>query len=257
MYTHGRTEFDDDVYQVIKEVLTTPFGQTREGGTMSAHSYGTLVSLLSRAGEIDDEFAGAFAKQIVIHAQSKASYRSTAGEALQEALETILKDAPEATWVPIAAFYDVATQAERARLDEVISKKRYFANPVDVFKEGALYAVPCATLTGWAAADPEKRIAFLVSFYPLLDLSQTLPAWHPALLGLASQFGETKAFQNALRRRISPSSWAGSLSAYLEPFFEPLAAWADHPSLGFWSHETRDILDRRLKADADLEASWR
>lgn len=258
MYTHGRADFEPDLYGLIKDVLTAPLGEENRGGAMSAHSYGTLVSLLSRAGQIDDAFARSFARQVIVQLGSRSSTaRSPTSEAMREALETIVKIAPLAIWGPLSAFYEVATPAERARLSGLVRKRSPFGEAASTFGEGILFAVPLDVLLDWAAEAPESRVEFLVSFFPIIEADVDPPSWHPATVELANRFGETKAFRSALVDRISPSSWSGSLQPYLEPFLEPLESWRGHPHLGDWSEDTLEMLTRRLKADAEMEASMR
>lgn len=257
MYTHGRTQFDSDVYALIREVLTTPLGVDYRGGVMSSHSYGALVSALFRANQIDDEFARGVTRQLIGYLRStSASYGSPIGDAMQQALETLVKVAPVAVWTPLAEFYEVATPAERMRLTRVVSRRSNFGEAANAFRAGVLFAVPLDVLIGWAAEAPETRVGFLVSFFPTLGPLPHSTKWHPTLMALADAFGETKAFKAALIDRISPTSWGGSLAPFVEPYLEPLKDWQHHPELGDWAEEVREMLLRRLKTDAEMELSW-
>lgn len=258
MYIHGKSKFDSALYDLIKMVLNAPLGDENGGGTMSSHSYGTLVSLLSRADKIDEDFAQAFVRQLIAQIQSRtASYRSQAGEAMQEALATIVAAAPLAVWEPLAEFYEGATPAERDRLSRMVSRRSPFGEAVNSFREGVLFTVPLDVLVHWADKAPDRRVGFLVSFFPILETQRDTIRWHPALSSLADQFGNTKAFRSALVDRISPTSWGGSLAPYLEPYLEPLQAWNQHPLLDDWAEDIREMLVRRLKDDAEMVASWR
>lgn len=87
----------------------------------------------------------------------------------------------------------------------------------------------------WVADDPANRVAYPMSFYPMLGQDGESWHWHPATEKLANLYGMLKPFRAALRARILPSSYSGSLEDHVRRFLEPLAAWATHPMLGSWA----------------------
>ena len=101
-------------------------------------------------------------------------------------------------------------------------------------------------MLGWVKGDPDARVGFLLSFFPILEKKGEIWIWHPALQKLAKLFGRSKRFRDALRLRIYPSSWGGSLNAHLTSFQEPLAQWADDPALGDWAGTMLDNVTRSL-----------
>ena len=235
--------------EVVRSVLLAPLGEGRSGG-VSGHAYEVLVKKLDAGGGVDEGFAEGIAEQIIAFCQSGASeYGSSTVEALQSALAVVLQKAPEAVWVPLAAFYEVASRSERSRLFGAISKRSLLDERSGAFDAGLLFGVPYNRLEAWAAVDPKARIAFLISFVPILERSEEGDIdWHPAFQRLVDRFEDVRALRYALRERIFPRSWSGSLDAYLEPFIAPLTAWREHPTWGLWATETLDDINRALKA---------
>ncbi len=249
MYFHGRKLTTTREAEAVQSVLLAPLGKGRSGG-VSGHAYEVLINRLDAGGGVDEAFAQGIADQIIAFCQSGASeYGSSTVEALQSALAVVLQKAPEAVWVPLAAFYEVASRSERSRLFGAISKRSLLDERSGAFDAGLLFGVPYDRLEGWAAVDPNARIGFLVSFLPILERSDAGEIhWHPAFQRVLARFQDVRALRHALRARIFPRSWSGSLDAYLEPFIAPLTAWKDHPVWGVWAMETLDDISRRLEA---------
>lgn len=101
----------------------------------------------------------------------------------------------------------------------------------------------------WVAADPDGRIAFLLTFFPILEQKDGEWTWHPALQKLAKLYGGRKRFRDALRLRIYPSSWGGSLNPHLTSFKAPLASWTKDAVLGDWAGTMLDNVNRSLESD--------
>jgi hypothetical protein len=250
MYFYDRSLTTAREAEAVRFVLLAPLGEGRSGG-LSGHAYEVLVNRLNAGGAVDEAFAQGIADQIIAFCRSAASeYGSSTVEALQSALAVVLQKAPEAVWVPLAAFYEVASRSERSRLFGAISKRSLLDERSGAFDAGLLFGVPYDRLEAWAAVDPKTRIAFLVSFFPILERSEDGDIqWHPAFQRLLDRFHDVRALQHALRARIFPRSWSGSLEAYLEPFIAPLTAWKDQPIWGLWATETLDDINRSLKAE--------
>ena len=117
-------------------------------------------------------------------------------------MEVVVAVAPDAVWRPIAGFYEIATRTERRRLHRVVSKRSILAEGTDAFDAGLLFAVPMDALLEWAAIDPERRVGFLISFFPILQHREDGGAtWHPAFVALVNRFGE--AARHGLRAEFS------------------------------------------------------
>lgn len=256
MYLYGRSTISEAEASLVKDAVLAPLdGDDIPDTTMSGHALGVLIKLLETAGFIDAAFAADFAARVVVACQSTTSgYRRTASDALQEGLVLVVGKAPEAVWSVLAAFYDVATRAERSRLFRMTSPKRTYSESPSTISGGAgiLFATPQTSTTAWVDADPPRRIGFLVSFTPLLETDEGGAwSWHPALSTLAEHYGTVREFRSALAARIFPSSWSGSLSDYLEPYLAPLEAWTGHSTLGPWAEEILVDLRRRIAGDRD------
>lgn len=158
-------------------------------------------------------------------------------------------------WSALAAFYEVATRAERSRLYKMTSLQRNYSEQASSVsgRAGILFETPIASTVAWADVDPARRAPFLVSFTPLLDIGREgLPSWHSALVALAKRYGKLREFRSALAARIFPSSWSGSLSEYLEPYIAPLEGWTDDADLGPWALEILVDLKKRIAGDRGM-----
>ena len=147
----------------------------------------------------------------------------------------------------LAGFYEIATRVERERLNGIVSANKLFAYDVSRTGAGALYQTPIGLMLDWVKKDPDARIAFLVSFFPILVQQEQGWVWHPDLQRLADLYGASKAFQVALRVRIFPSSWGGSLNAHFTSFIAPLEAWEGNGLIGEWASGTLDAIKRALE----------
>lgn len=235
---------------VIKRTLLAPLGGELSASAMSAHAYGVLMGHLQRLGFVDADFAANFPSQVIAFSRaSSGAFQSSVAEALQEALAIVVDVVPDAVWHPIAGFYEVATPAERRRLQRVVWKRSIFTEGADAFDSGLLFAVPMEALLDWAGEAPERRVGFLVSFFPILKRDgDTSVTWHPALLSLIETFGDARALRDALRARIFPSSWSGSIEAYLLPYLDPLREW-DYPHpLAYWAEKATIDIGKYLEA---------
>ncbi len=257
MYLYGRSSLSPDEAELVKDAVLAPLDVDEiPDATMSAHAFGVLIKLLDTAGFVDAAFAGAFGAIIVAACQTTTSgYRRTVSEALQEGLMIVIRKEPEPVWSALAAFYEVATRAERSRLYKMTSLQRNYSEQASSAsgRAGILFETPIASTVAWADVDPARRAPFLVSFTPLLDIGREgLPSWHSALVALAKRYGKLREFRSALAARIFPSSWSGSLSEYLEPYIAPLEGWTDDADLGPWALEILVDLKKRIAGDRGM-----
>jgi len=98
-------------------------------------------------------------------------------------------------------------------------------------------------------ASAAGRIAFLLTFFPILEKQDGEWTWHPALQKLAKLYGGRKRFGDALRLRIYASSWGGSLNPHLTSFKAPLASWTNDLVLRDWAGTMLDNVNRSLERD--------
>lgn len=247
MVVHGKPHVAPKILDLIKCAILAP--EIAEGPVghvgHAEYSLEQLIKRLGRAGMIDPHFAEGFAEQVVRACRSSnASLRMT--EALRKSLVPVAEAVPLAVWKVISAFYESATRYERDRLARIIAPTQAFTNEASRTGPGLLAQTPEAALIDWVDHDPENRLGFLFSFYPILDQQDEKWVWNPALERLAERYGALPAFRTALRWRIFVRSYAGSLETHLRSFQAPLAAWESHPSLGEWSERMRTDLDAWL-----------
>jgi hypothetical protein len=168
---------------------------------------------------------------------------------LRAALAFVVKRAPGEVWPVLASFYEIATRVERERLNTIVSATKLFAYDVSRTGAGALFETPLKLMLDWVKPDPDARIGFLLTFYPILEQNDEAFVWHPALQQLANLYGDLKRFRDALRQRIYPSSWGGSLNPHLTSFKAPLASWIKDRVLGDWASGMLENVERSLESD--------
>lgn len=249
MVTHGEKEHGPEIIDLVKRAMLAPCIADGVAGNASHadYVYDRMIRLLDASGAIDANFARGFAQQIERACRTIGGQHGRPSDALRAALAIVVARAPNELWSVLAGFYEVATRVERERLNLVTSATKLFAYDVSRTGSGALFGTPLPLMLDWAAGDPDGRIAFLLSFFPVLERHGEAWAWHPALEELARVYGASKRFRDALRQRIFPSSWGGSLHAHLAAFSAPLAAWTDDPVLGDWAGTMLDAVTRALE----------
>lgn len=252
MITHGHKLLTDDLIDVVRRALLAPtIAEGREGNASNGdYVYDRLLRLLDASGAIDDSFARSFAVQIERVCRSGGPRGGHAPDALRTALGTVIARAANEVWSVLAGFYEIATLVERERLYAITSATKMFAYDVSRTGAGTLFSTPLPHMLDWVAQDPDGRIGFLISFFPILEQQGEDWSWHPAFQQLADLHKGTKRFERALRSRIFPRGWGGSLHAHLTSFKTPLLAWTDDPILGDWASATLEDIDNWLKNDA-------
>lgn len=248
LVTFGHETHTPEIIGLVKLALLAPAitdGLERDSGNAD-YLYDRMLRLLATSGAIDDAFARAFAQRIEMACRSADVRYGRPSDALRAALKTVTKLAAKEVWSVLAGFYEIATRVERERLNALTSATKLFAYDVSRTGPGALFDTPLGLMLDWAAEDPDGRIGFLVSFFPILQQHGEGWTWHTALQQLANLYGTSKRFRAALRARIYPSSWGGSLRAHLTSFKAPLAEWIDDPSLGDWASGILEMVNRSL-----------
>lgn len=250
MFTHGQKTVAPEIVDLAKLAILSP--SIAEGAddsaSMAEHAYDRMLRLIDASNGIDDNFARSFADQLVHACRTTGSRRRGLSEALRGALNIMILSAPDAVWPVLAGFYEIATRVERDRMNSITSATKPFRFDVSRVDAGALFETPIKLMLAWVAADPDGRIAFLVTFFPILEQKGGEWTWHPALQELAKLYGGRKRFRDALRRRIYPSSWGGSLKPHLMSFTEPLASWSNDAALGDWAATMLDGVNRSLES---------
>jgi hypothetical protein len=238
MVIHGMKSVAPDLAALCAQALLSP--AIAEGSaihpSLAEHGFDRLIKLLGTSGGIDGAFGTGFAQLIERSCRSVGGYHNRPTEALRTGLPIVVKHAPLEVWAVLAGFYDVATRAERERLNTITAATKMFAfNNGDRTGAGTLFSVPEPAILDWVSGDPANRVAYPISFYPILGQDGESWHWHPATEKLADLYGTLKPFRVALRARILPSSYGGSLEEHLRRFLEPLEAWSTHPMLGNWA----------------------
>lgn len=249
MVTFGMKTVAPDLAALCALALLSP--AIAEGGTSNLthaeHGFERLIKLLGASGAIDGNFGTGFAQLIERACRSVGGYHNRPAEALRAGLAIVVDHAPLQVWAVLTGFYDVATRAERERLNMITASTKMFAfSNSDRTGAGALFDVPETAILDWVAEDAANHVAYPISFYPMLQQDDESWCWHPATEKLANLYGTLKPFRAALRARILPSSYSGSLEDHLRRFLEPLATWATHPMLGSWATSLRGDLESWL-----------
>ena len=249
MVTHETKALTPELVPLVKLAILAPAIADGIEGNMSNADYvhDRMMRLLVASGAIDDAFARAFALQIERACRISGARHGRPTDALRTALGTVVQIAPAEVWPILAGFYEIATRVERERLGTIISATKAFAWDVSRTGPGALFGTPMELMLDWVKDDPDGRIGFLVSFFPILEQTENGWTWHPALQRLADLYGSSKRFRAALSGRIFPSSWGGSLNAHLTSFKAPLAAWIEVPALADWANSTLESIKARLE----------
>lgn len=248
MVTHDLKELPAELSKLVKLALLAPSIAEQTGGY--AHSavyvYDRMMQLLATSKEIDAAFGRSFALQIERSCRSVGGKRGRSSNALRSGLATVIHYKPLEVWAVLSGFYDTGTSVERDRLNAIVAPTKPFATADLHGEPGALFATPMSIMLDWADHDQDARAPFLVSFFPTVEQREGVWSWHPALQRLADRYASSKPFRVALRRRIFPSSWSGSLNPYLARFRTPLAEWISHGSLGDWANATLEAVNRSL-----------
>lgn len=253
MYTHDMKEISSEVVALVKLAILAPAladGADGHSG-MSEYVHERMLRMLANQGEIDESFARDFAAQIEAACRAGPGGYGGRLDAVRAALTTVVEHQAAEIWAVLAGFYVTATRAERERLNSITSAVKPFAFDVSRTGAGAIFASPKELMLSWVDADPDNRLGFLLSFYPILEFQDGQWSWHPALQELANLYGGQRQFRASLRARIFPSSWGGSLREHLSSFKDPLTAWTIDPILGDWASTTLQ------KVDAWLEDEFR
>lgn len=251
MVTLGQKAIDHEIADFAKlAILAASIADDAESNAPNAeYTYDRMLRLLDTAGVLDDDFARRFTQQVVQASRTTSLRRGGPSDALRSALPIVVMHAPSQVWTVLASFYEIATQIERARLNTIVSATKPFAYDVSRTGPGALFGTPLKLMLDWVSGDPDGRVGFLLTFFPVLEQKDGVWTWHPALQKLALLYGYSKRFRDALRLRIYPSSWGGSLDPHLTSFIAPLAAWADDPDLGDWASIMLDSVARSMEDD--------
>lgn len=251
MVTHGQKDIAHEIVDLAKLAILSPsIARDAEGNASNAgYTYDRMLRLIDGAGGIDVYFARRFAQQVVEACRTTGPRRGGPSDALRGALLITTQREPSEVWLVVAGFYEIATQVERERLNAITSATKLFAFDVSRVGEGALFQTPLKLMLDWVVADPDGRVAFLVTFFPILVHNGEEWTWHPALQQLAKLYGSKKRFRDALRLRIYPGSWGGSLSPHLASFKAPLASWTNDAVLGDWAETMLDNVTGSLESD--------
>jgi hypothetical protein len=255
MYRHDQESVNDFRIQWIKKLTTSPelFEKTRSSG-MDGYLLDRLILLVYEHHGIDDNFATGISNQIVKLCQVKDSnIFHVLDSYCQNIIGLLVKEKPIIIWKVLSRFFEVATSLE------IFYLTRLVGSPQDTFdgesqnKAGTLFGVSDADCISWAKIRPEIRSPFLCTFYPVTEIdSAGNNQWHPALATLTHEFGAIEEFRTALARRLSPSSWSGSIIPHFETYLKLLATWFDHPipEMSQWAKNVSRQLERQIEIES-------
>jgi len=248
---HDNKALTPEMTELVKLALLSPSiaNDSDSSAANSDYNYDRMFRMLDAAGAIDDAFARAIALQIEQACRTTGARHGRPSDVLRAALAFVVKRAPLEVWPVLAGFYEIATGVERERLNTVVSATKLFAYDVSRTGAGALFETPLKLMLDWVKIDPDARIGFLLTFFPVLEQKDGAFVWHPALQQLAKLYGGRKRFRDALRQRIYPSSWGGSLNPHLTSFKAPLASWTKDRALGAWATSVLDSVTRSLESN--------
>jgi hypothetical protein len=240
-----------EMIELVKLALLSPSIADDSDGhaANSEYNYDRLFQALEASAAIDKIFARAVALQIEQACRTTGARYGRPSDALRVGLAMVVRHAPDEVWPVLAGFYEIATRVERERLNAIVSAAKPFAYDETRTGAGALFEVPLKLMLDWVKADPDARIGFLLTFFPILEQNGEVFAWHPALQQLAKLYGGRKRFREALRERIYPSSWGGSLNPHLSSFKAPLKAWTADCVIGDWATGMLASVERSLEND--------
>jgi hypothetical protein len=254
MYRHDSKNINYLLIQWIKELTTSPeiFDKTRRSG-MDGHLFNRLIFLVYEHHGLDDKFAIELSNQIVQLCQVKDSnvfYKLD--NYCQNIIKLLVKEKPVLIWETLSHFFEIATPSEIYYLERLVGSPKNTFDGESQNKEGTLFGVSDADCRKWAKVNPEIRTPFLCMFYPAVEVDSTgNNKWHPALVTLTHEFGANQEFRTALARRLSPSSWSGSIIPHLETYLKLLETWFKHPipEMSQWAKNISRSLERQIEID--------
>ncbi len=251
MITHDAEALTPEIIALTRFAILSPsIVEGIEGNaSLADYTYDRMLRLLDKAGAIDAAFGHDFAQQIEAACRTSGAHSTRVTDALRKALDLVVTRAPNTVWPVVAGFYEIATRIEREHLYGITASTKRFAYDVSRTGPGALFSTPLALMLDWVAGDPDGRIGFLLIFFPILAQKENVWVWHPALQKLARRYGRSKAFRDALERRIYPTSWGGSLNPHLTSFLEPLSSWSDDRLIGDWASRMHGNVTRSLESE--------
>lgn len=221
---------------------------------MDGYLFDRLILLVHEHHGIDDIFAVGISNQIVKLCQVKDSNVFYILDSYcQNIIRLLVREKPIIIWKILSRFFEVATSLE------IFYLTRLVGSPQDTFdgesqkKAGTLFGVSDGDCIAWAKINPEIRTPFLCMFYPLVEIdSSGNNQWHPALVALTHEFGAIEEFRTALARRLSPSSWSGSIIPHLESYLKLLETWFNHPipEMSQWAKNMCRSLERQIEMES-------
>lgn len=240
-----------EMIELVKLALLSPsIAEGNEGwAANSDYNYDRMFRLLDAAGAIDADFSRSIALQIENACRTTGTRHGRPSDVLRAALEFVVEHAPQEVWQVLASFYEIATRVERERLNTIVSATKLFAYDEVRTGPGVLFKTPLELMLDWVKVDPDARLGFLLTFFPILEQQEDVFVWHPVLQLLAELYGDRKRFRDALRLRIYPGSWGGSLNAHLTSFKAPLSTWVKDRALGDWAISMLDSVVRSLESN--------
>ena len=255
MYRQDRENINDFLIQWIEKLTTSPelFEKTRSSG-MDGYLLDRLILLVYEHHGIDDGFAIGISNQIVKLCQVKDSnIFHTLDSYCQNIIRLLVKEKPVIIWKILSRFFEMATSLEIYYLTRLVGSPQNTFDGESQNQAGTLFGVSDDDCRAWAKIEPEIRSPFLCTFYPATEIdSAGNNQWHPALVTLTHEFGAIEEFRTALARRLSPSSWSGSIIPHFETYLKLLETWFKHPipEMSQWSKNVSRRLERKIEIES-------
>lgn len=260
MYKHNQKNNDNGLWLRMKLIIASKdlIGTVRDN-TRDAYVLEDVVRSIHENRGIDDEFAIGLSKQIVVLCQvNDYGIFSHLDAVFYRIIEFILKDKPIILWRTLSSFFEIATPQEIHYLECLVGFAQFDAYELTCGGGGLMYADHLESeYLKWVRKNPDNRVPFLCSFYPLLEknFGDDHYHWHSATQAIASEFGAISEFRDALSKCLCPSSYSGSIIPYFEKFLAPLKSWFQHPTveLSVWSREKYRVLEREIERQRQWE----
>jgi hypothetical protein len=240
--------------QRIKEITTSPklFEKTNKSG-MDRYLFDQLIFLVDEHHGVDNEFTTRLCDQIVKLCQTNDyNVFSELSNYFQHIIKLLVKKHPVLIWRSLSHFFEIATPSEIYYLVNLVGSPQHALDGESQNKAGTLFGVSDNDCRAWAKIKPEIHSPFLCTFYPATEIdSAGNNQWHPALVTLTHEFGAIEEFRTALARRLSPSSWSGSIIPHLETYLKLLETWFKHPipEMSQWAKNISRSLERQIEID--------
>ena len=228
MWLHGGQALEGELILRLKRILTqSTLFEAVNSSTTDGYHFERSVEMLATIGAVDDRFAAALTRQVLglcDAADSRVFFDMDTPA--QKSLRTVALLRPETVWSVIDEAY-----ATDDRLFSIRFEMLFKPDHQNQLAGGTLFGIPEAIYLNWVRNDPNARARFVVTWLPVVTDPKERPLqWHPAVETFISEFASADDVLSQLARRLTPTSWWGSLAPHLEIVLPLLEAWVRHPN---------------------------